>query len=289
MTLCIASDYQSYAGSYIAASGMQVFDPYQSGALKNCSLIAAMASCAWTGKGAWYKSVASEMLAASYSLNFYDYNSAIGPVYPTSKLPQVPKGSLIYAKSTTAGECWPSIIEKGYYMARDKLRQITSDTPDPEYYNDDTRNPTGVPATVLFQLLNTEPKKRSVLLNGTDYAKMIWPDLLSICIGRGSLLKIRYPAIAYSYATSQAPITARHSYSILGLAGTYDATNGWTSKYIVLRDPWAVTTDPGFSSNEMLTSGTWVGGVDFAKKDGIFALRADLFPVYFQGYAYAVI
>ena len=298
MTYCLLADWQQFTGNYITAAGMDGIDPVQSGLLKNCSLIAAMASCAWVGKGAWYKSVTQNLpVQSSYSLQFYDYNSTVRPASPSSKLPQVPLGNLIYAKSATVGECWPSIIEKAYYQSRDSIRGIITDTPDLEYYNDVTTNPTGVPAAVLYQLLNTEPIKRSKTLNGSDYNEgMIWSNLLSICQGRVPNLKIRYPAVAYSFDSVQAgwkpgTISPQHSYSILGLAGTVDTATppNWKTKYIVLRDPWAVTTDPGFASPEMLTSGSWINSINFAAKDGIFALRSDLFPMYFQGYAYAVV
>jgi hypothetical protein len=298
MTYSLISDWQSYTGNYITAIGMAGLNPVQSGRLKNCSLIAAIASSAWTGKGGWYQYTTKDApVGSSYDLQFFDYNASVPRVKPSSKLLQEPLGNLIYAKSTI-NECWPSIIEKGYYMSRDRItRSIDNDTPDMEYYNDEKINPTNDPAAVLYQLLHTPVIiKISKTTYGTDYKEpMIWSNLLSIStLGRIPKLKIRYPAVAYTYDTIQpdwttSTISPKHSYSILGLAGTVDASQNWTGKYIVLRDPWAVTTDPTLTFPDVLTSGTWLGNIDFAKRDGIFALHSDLFPTYFQGYAYAMI
>jgi hypothetical protein len=290
MCACNPADYVQWKGNFITAVGMTGVDPVQSPRLDNCSLIAALSACGWTGKGAWYKSVAANAaVAGSYSLQFYDYKGAVPLVKPSSKLPQDLQGNLLYAKSAKGTECWPGIIEKGYYMARDRLRNIDSDTPDMEYYNDTTKNPTLDPPTVLYQLFRAEPVKRSTVLNGTDYKEgMIWSNLKSICSGKAPLLKILYPAVAYSYERSDT-FSPKHTYSILGLAGTLDTDlKTWTSKYIVLRDPLNVSWEPPLKSPDVLTSGKWLSGIDFAARDGIFAISSDLFPTYFQGYAYVV-
>jgi hypothetical protein len=293
-------DQQQFNGNYITATGMDAIDPVQSTRLVNCSLIAAISSCAWTGKGPWYKNVGanSEVVASSYNLQFYDYNKQVPPVKTSSKLPQDPVGNLIYAKSSTASECWPGIIEKGYYMSRDRiLRNIDNDNPDLEYYNDQQVNPTNDPSSVLYHLLAAEPQKRSKLLNGTDYKEgMIWSDLKQICtLGRVPNLKIKHPAVAYTFDKVQDDwktntISPKHTYSILGLAGTVDTANppNWTSKYVVLRDPRGANAEPTLPAPDMLTAGSWINGINFATRDGIFALRSDLFPVYFQGYSYSV-
>ena len=159
---------------------MAGFDPAQSPLLDNCNLIAAISACGWTKKGAWFKNVAAnEPVADSYNLQFYDYNNKNVPVVsPKKYLPQNPEGTLLYGKSTTDTECWPGIIEKGYYMARDRLRGIDSNTPDMEYYNDVKINPTKDPGTVLFQLLNVEPVRRSTAINGSDYKEaLVWNDM----------------------------------------------------------------------------------------------------------------
>ena len=167
---------------------MAGFDPAQSPLLDNCNLIAAISACGWTKKGAWFKNVAvNEPVADSYNLQFYDYNNKNVPVVsPKKYLPQNPEGTLLYGKSTTDTECWPGIIEKGYYMARDRLRGIDSNTPDMEYYNDVKINPTKDPGTVLFQLLNVEPVRRSTAINGSDYKEpLVWNDMnMVICTGR---------------------------------------------------------------------------------------------------------
>jgi hypothetical protein len=288
-------DQQQFNGNYITATGMDAIDPVQSTRLVNCSLIAAISSCAWTGKGPWYKNVGAnnEVVAKAYNLQFYDYSKQVPPVNPSSKLPQDPVGNLIYAKSTTASECWPGIVEKGYYMSRDRiLRNIDNDNPDIEYYNDPQVNPTNDPPSVLYHLVGSNPQKRSKLLYGTDYKEgMIWANLKQISTGRVPSLRIKYPAVAYTFDKIQEnwktdTISLKHTYSILGLVDTSTAADP-ASKYIVLRDPKAVDSEPSLNYPDMLTKGAWFNGIDFAKKEGIFAIRSDLFPVYFQGYSYS--
>jgi hypothetical protein len=289
-------DQQQWNGNYITAT-MTVFDPVQSTVLDNCNLIAAIASCAWTGKGGWYKNVADEAVAKSYNLQFYDTNKPVPQVSPSSKLPQNPLGNLIHARSATANECWPGIIEKGYYMSRDRiLRDIDSDNPDIEYYNNELVNPTNDAPTVLYHLLNVIAEKRSKLLYGSDYTEaMIWSNLKQISAGRVPNFKIKYPAVAYTFTKAQDDwktdtISPRHTYSILGLIdNTTIPPKDPLSKYIVLRDPRGAGGEPSLLPPAMLTAGAWLNSIDFAKRDGIFALRSDLFPTYFQGYAYAVI
>lgn len=288
----MCADYVQWKGNYITAAGMAGVDPVQSKDLANCNLIAAIASCSWTGKGAWFKSVAADdPVAAAYNLQFYDYYKDVPLVAPTSKLPQSPLGTLVYGRSQTANECWPGIIEKGYYMSRDRiLRNINNDSPDMPYYNNSDVNPTKDPATVLYHLFKIEPQKRSKVLYGTDYTEgMIWSNLKSISAGRPPNLKINYPAIAWS-STDTAMFSKGHTYAILGVAGTIDSATppNWTSKYIVMRDCLNITWEPTVSGTNVLTKGKWLNGIDFAVRDGIFALRSDLFPIHFPGYTYVV-
>lgn len=292
MCACNPADYVQWRSNYLTAPGMAGVDPVQSKDLYNCNLIAAIASCAWTGKGAWYKSATSDVpVAASYSLQFYDYNYSVPVVTPLPTLPQNPPGTLSYGRSQTASECWPGIIEKGYYMSRDRiLRNINNNTPDMVYYNNSEVNPTKDPATVLYHLFKIAPQKRSRVLYGTDYTEgMIWSNLKSITQGRVPNLKINYPAIAWSTADT-ALFSRGHTYAILGLAGTVDTANppNWTSKYIVMRDCLNISWEPAVSGTNVLTKGIWLNGIDFSVRDGIFALRSDLFPIHFAGYAYVV-
>lgn len=112
----------------------------------------------------------------------------------------------------------------------------------------------------------------------------VFLELEKICTGVIPYKKIKFPAVAWTKTDAPAPITNKHTYSILGLAGTKTPGGAWLTKYIVLRDPKNVAADPGFGANEVLAS-KWLM-FDFTQKDGIFALKADLFPTYFQGYAY---
>ena len=291
MCACTPELFKEWKKNYITYTGMAGIDPAQSALLNNCNLIAAISACGWTKKGAWFKNVtADQSVADSYNLQFYDYNNKTVPVVsPNKYLPQNPEGTLLYGKSTTGTEYWPGIIEKGYYMARDRLRGIDSNTPDMEYYNDVKINPTMDAGTVLFQLLNVEPVRRSTAINGTDYKEaLVWNDMnVSICAGFPPSRRAVRPAIAYSFPDSKV-FSPQHTYTILGQAGT-SIGRTWTSKYIVLRDSRNTTWEPDLQAPDVLTKGIWLDSIDFAVKDGIFAIKSDLFPVYFQGYAYAVV
>lgn len=265
---------------------MSVEDPAQSDLVENCSLIAAMASCAWLKKGNWFKYVTvDDPLRESYQFTFYDYQKSI-PQFSTSPAIQLSNGIPLYARSTTIGESWPGIVEKAYYISRDYLRGLWDDPanldsayqPDIVYYNPEERNPTANPKTVLFHLLGVEPKYYDSL------PADVFLELEKICTGVIPYKKIKFPAVAWTKTDAPAPITNKHTYSILGLAGTKTPGGAWLTKYIVLRDPKNVAADPGFGANEVLAS-KWLM-FDFTQKDGIFALKADLFPTYFQGYAY---
>jgi hypothetical protein len=282
------ANYWGTYGVYIDAPGMSGVDPAQSGLLQNCNLIAAMASCAWTGKGAWFKSVASdEALQSSYPFTMYDFNQTI-PQFTTTPeiLLSSQTGTPVYARSTTSGESWPGIVEKAYYKSREWLLSGTwTDKPNLEKFNDVSINPTSNPSAVLYHLFGKEVTTNTINTTGDA----IFSALDQLCIGRIPLRKIIYPAVACTFTNAASPITAGHTYSILGLAGTKTASGAWATKYIVLRDPKNVTTDPVFSgTGDVLTSGTWVNAINFANRDGIFALRADLFPTYFEKYAYVV-
>lgn len=299
MMLCSCSItgavWQNY-GKYIIAAGMEGKDPAQSGLLKNCSLVAALASCGWTRKGAWFKSVTTDdVLQSSYFFTLYDYNVTIPQFSVPPALLQYPVGTLIYTKSTTSGESWPGVVEKAYYKSREYVSSRTwTDQPDAEKFNDEAINPTGNPAAVLYHLLGRTVT--SATYGSAGYTgDTIFGTLNNISTGRNPNRKILYPAVAWAKATAEASwvpntIVPKHTYSILGVAGSGHLSGTtwiWDTKYIVLRDPFTVTRDPAFGSGDMLTTGTW-NAIDFSSADGIFALRADLFPRYFQGYAYAV-
>jgi hypothetical protein len=286
----VIEPWEPFNGEYVNSNGegKTVKKPIQSGLLTNCSLIAAIASCAWTKKPP--VSTAQE-LPPPYCYSFYDYNN---PQYDTSSselLPQI-NGKLIYAKSSDPNECWPGMIEKAYYQSREHIQFVDNDKPDYIKFNqDDPNNPTKDPKAVLKQLTNVEPVYK--------YAKTT-PDnfqfIKGLCTGVAPNLRIKYPAVAWTYDVEQAnypmndgTIALKHTYSLLGVTGAV-SKGVFTSKYIVLRNPWgpsAQSPDPQLTATSLFTDTPWFG-INLADADGIFALRADLFPMYFDQYAWVV-
>ncbi len=80
-------------------------------------------------------------------------------------------------------------------------------------------------------------------------------------------------------------INARHTYSLLGVTGTWEPT--WTSKFIVLRNPYGKS-----KGDPVMPAGISIHGsgvvLILADIDGIFALQIDQFVKYFEGYAWVV-
>jgi len=285
-------------GRYITDPGTEAGDPVQSGLLVNCSLIASVASCASTGKGAIITQYQSRDLLDKYAFNFYDYNKKIPVINCSSALPQYPQGSLIFGSSSTAGEAWPGIIEKAYYQSREYcLTGAVPEKPDYLKFNTEAINPTKDPSTVLYQITGANTANTKKVAGQADYKPdQIFSTLYSMSTGVAPNSKMIYPTIAWTYAVppdgsvwADGTIAAKHAYSVLGLTGTFNArTRSWLTKYIVLRNPWGpVKRDPALPADNLFT-GAWCG-INLALPDAIFALRYDLFTRYFQGFAWAVI
>jgi hypothetical protein len=298
----VANPFWAPYGQYIKDPGTDYADPVQSGLLINCSLIASLASCAMAAsvghKAAFISQYQSKDLIDPYYFNFYDYIKGMHNIKCPCALPQYPQGSLIYGSSSTALEAWPGIIEKAYYQSRSYcLDGAVPEKPDYLRFNDEAINPTKNPAAVLYQLTGADTTNTKMVAGGAGYnADQIFNTLLGISSGVAPNQKMLYPTVAWTYAVppdgdvwADGTIAAKHAYSILGITGVYNArTRTWTSKYIVLRNPWGpVKKDPALPAENLFT-GTW-NGLDLKLQDGIFALRHDLFTKYFQGFAWAAI
>jgi len=288
-------------GTYMVKT-CDVTDPVQGGSLFNCSLIAVLASLAWKQK-------IGDQPTPPYKFKFYRYdqnNNVVGDAISTDKrLPLDSKGMLMHAKSATQTEIWPALWEKAYYKWLEKLAGIDTDTPDYCNYNQWQS-----PVTLLFQLTAKSPY--TIKSDGTSSmnADAVFSDIDGVCDGCRSTTNriIRYPAVAWTfdsaaanpanaanpsdppYPYSDSTIKEQHCYSLLGVAGKKDSSGKWTDKYIVLRNPFGpIKGDPnlpGFLYNAAIV---WCFTNNLADTtDGIFALRADQFVMYFAGYSRVV-
>lgn len=296
------------AGTYTVGT-RDVTDPVQGGFLPNCSLIAVLASLAW-------KKILIDQPQEPYTFKFYRYdqdNKVVeDSISTTGRLPLDASGKLKHAKSSTATEIWPALWEKAYYKWLEKLAGIDTDTPDYCKY-DQWQSP----ETLLFQL--TGKSLYSVKSDGKTSlnADTVFKDIDGVCDTYGRITTnrtIRAPAAAWTYASAAenpansadptnpvypySPDTApgslidkRHTYSLLGVVGKKDSNANWTEKYVVLRNPYGpVLKDPSLPVGLYTVSGLWCStNINLADNtDGIFALRADQFVNYFQGYVRTV-
>lgn len=282
-------------GKYTINSERSGTDPVQSGIMKNCSLISALASCAWVKKASLVTEDQPRDTIHPFSYDIYDITKGWIRVCPSAGLLQSPLGTLVHASSSTPYETWPSILEKAYYMSRSVAATgASTDKPDYTLYANDTNNP----ITVLRQVTGVVPGRLTKAANPDVYTpENIFARIAALSPGLAGYTKIRHPAIAWTGkvpAVYDGTIAPRHSYSILGVAGDCTqvtrSTLEWKNKYIVLRNPWgAKPGDPtAFAGNALYTATDWCT-MKFTTNDGIFALRADLFYQYFDGFAWAVI
>jgi len=270
-------DYYSSGGTLGTFGTPEVKDPVQGRFLNNCSLIAAFASLAWKGK----ISVQPPGPKIIYSFQFYP---AAKPQKTDGMLPLDSMGNLMHAKSDTPTEIWPALYEKAYYQWLDKLG-LDNASARPDYCS---HTEWQSPVTVLSQLTGMAVSQKT----GLD-AEAAFNDIDAFCVNLVSNTNraIKSPAVAWTYDTgsqySDTTIKNQHTYSLLGVAGKRDTHGYWTDKYVVLRNPYGKGKgDPALPSGSLYTGALWCKNINFSDSDGIFALKYDLLPRYFAGYAW---
>jgi hypothetical protein len=145
------------------------------------------------------------------------------------------------------------------------------------------------PVTVLKQLTGKTPFQQNCLNANPD---TVFSNIDTLCADYNRNITnrlIKYPAVAWTNDSgsqyADTTIALQHSYSLLGVTGTKAGTT-WTSKYIVLRNPYGKGKGdpvmPGY-----LYTGSWYT-INVSENDGLFALKADQFVKYFTGYAWVV-
>ncbi len=266
---------------YVGTFGTPEFnDPVQGNYLLNCSLIAAFSSLAWKAK------ITTQPAGPkiTYSFQFYNPNK----LQTTDGMcPLDANGKLLHAKSDTENEIWPALYEKAYYMWLDNINN-PSGRPDYCKYSAGQD-----PVTVLQQLTGkaVSAKPATPLVALTAFNNI---DAFCVNFVTNTNRAIQSPALAWTYEAgaqySDTKIIAKHTYSLLGVAGT--KVNGiWTDRYVVLRNPYGKSRgDPiGLPAGSLYTAAPWCKNINLGNNDGIFALRYDLFAQYFAGYAWVLL
>jgi Calpain family cysteine protease len=258
----------------------EFFDPVQ-GAVANCYFIAAMSSVAWARPY-----VIKQLTRATGQsqqqfvdmIRFYDPSNgnAAHDVEVTELTPVASNGSPIYCRSSEAGEIWPAVYEKAF------AKYVTNDSTD---FPDITKTAWGDCVYASAQLTGMNR-------HYYDTAGRTADDLWNLVRANSLSRRTFNPMTAWTYGSGDAApdhvnyadanLVASHCYSILGWA--YE--NG--QKYIVLRNPWGSTE----ASINTYNGAEWFYDVSrwrpiaFANPDGVFALRADTFKMYFGGLGY---
>ena len=277
-------DYYASGGTIGTFGAPQFNDPVQGKYLQNCSLTAAFASLAWKGK------IPAQPAGpqTTYSFQFYNPNKlqqvdGMTPLDANTKL--------LHAKSDTENEIWPALYEKAYYMWLDKINN-SSGRPDYCKYA-----AWQSPVTVLNQLTGMNALQKDCQRDFTSSDAVFSYINDTLCANFNPIATNRtlmYPAAAWTYnpnvrnpygvTFSDATIAAQHTYSLLGVTGT-KAGATWTSKFIVLRNPYGKGKgDPG---GVTLYNGNWCNN-NLGISDGLFALAVDQFMKYFEGFTWVV-
>jgi hypothetical protein len=146
---------------------------------------------------------------------------------------------------------------------------------------------------VLKQLTGKNPGSKTDCLNANPDA--VFASIDNLCANHALSITnrvIKFPAVAWTdvagaqYAANT--ITAQHSYSLLGVTGTKAGSPpAWTTKYVVLRNPYGKGKGDPVMLPEFLFTGAWYT-INLSEPDGVFALRADQFVKYFAGYTWVV-
>lgn len=277
-------DYYASGGTLGTFGTPELNDPVQGKYLNNCSLIAAFSSLAWK------KKISTQPAGPkiTYSFQFYNPNKL---QQADGMTPLDANGKLLHAKSDTENEIWPALYEKAYYM---KLDGINDPSVRPDYCKYAAWQS---PVTVLNHLTGKTPFQKDCK-NDFPSADEVFKYINdSLCTNWNPLATnrtLKYPAVAWTYdpavrnpykvAFSDATIAAKHSYSLLGVTGI-KAGATWTSKYIVLRNPYG--SGKGDPTGVTLFNGTWCN-FDLATIDGLFALAIAEFVKYFEGFTWVV-
>jgi hypothetical protein len=258
------------------AEAAEFFDPVQ-GAVANCYLIAAMSAVAWAqpyrirhltrATGAGQQQFVNKVQlfdSGTHTSSDVEVSDAI-PIRYSNNRP-------MYARSSEAGETWPSILEKAYAKWESGHTGDTPSIPSTAY---------GSPARACAEL--TGLSKWSVATAGSSA-----DDLWSLVRQNSRSHRTFNPMVASTYGSGQdspdkvvyadANLVANHAYTVLG----WDYRDG--KKYVILRNPWGSTeaTQGSLAGTAWFYDISWWRSISLAESDGVFGLETSVFKSYFS-------
>ena len=272
-------------------------DPVQGLAI-DCYFIAALKPLAWTCPSR----LKNPNSAGSISARFYtdpnkplSFATVTATVNDNLPVDDPATCNLQCAKSNTQDEIWPGIYEKMFasYLGIPCCGGVAGQ---PDICN---QMPDGNPLFTLFNL--TGWQQVPILTSAFSDGNAIFTEVNKLVAGN----KVKYPTVAWTkhgFQVSGSAVVPDHSYSVLG---TYSLPG---ANYIVLRNPCGtITRCPDIA---MIDTGSWTytdtmyvqGAIPgslppgmgtwptltrpFDLSIGLFALEANEFRNYFEGYGY---
>lgn len=250
------------------------FDSPVQGALGDCWLIAALSAVAWSlpySIDHRTRPTSANEVDHVDELTFYGKgygrDAPTGSVEVTDDVVVTNSGDIIvYCRSNNIGEMWPAVYEKAF------AKWTTGNTTDEPNITTLTG---GDPALATAQLTNRQPVYYDTASRSAD-------DLWTIVRANSLSYRTFNPMTAWTYATGNQfngiNIAANHAYTILGWAFQNN------KKYIVLRNPWGYWEPNGLNSYQgilqFFDESFWLP-INMIPDDGIFALEADAFKLYY--------
>lgn len=260
----------------------EFFDPVQ-GAVANCYFIASLASVAWARPYVVAQRTRATGNDNESFMNMVEFfRNGTAEKYEVSDKINVNSNSQkpMYARSSEAGEIWPSIYEKAFAKY------------DTGYTGDKPNVAATAFGSTIGALETITGLKRQTFKTVDLTADQIYQTVRENCIS----YKTFNPMAAWTYGSGanspdnvdygDANLVANHAYSILG----WHYANGM--KYIVLRNPWGSTEASvdtfngtwGAHDAPYYGGPGWWRGVNTALNDGTFVLRVETFKKYFAGF-----
>ncbi len=270
----VVGSWRAVAPADYVVSDVSYLDPVQ-GPIADCYLISSMISLAWSRPADWTAQV--KETGQQYTYKFYKGPAANPKVKDLkAQLPLNENKKFAYARSSNPAETWPGMFEKAYVMSELGL----SGEPTPSEYKQIDR---AVEPQIACRAL-AGGADQVLRDQGDNLFKHIWTR----CGPRGVT---REPTMAWTwdqtmikkrgFTWSGTALRREHAYAVLGVM------KQGNPQYVVLRDPWGWVKHCGetHAAERQWTPGAGTSGVDTVNlnpKNGVFALRKDVFDKCFQ-------
>jgi hypothetical protein len=252
----------------------QFNDPIQ-GALGDCWLIAALAAVSWSMPTAIdHRTRPTSTVQTDHVNQLTFYSKGFGRDAPTATMEVTDNivvtktnNQVVYCNTPDPGEFWPAIYEKAFAKWTTKN---TTDQPNIASLSG------GDPALATAQLTNRKPTYY-------DTSSRSGEDLWGIVRSNSLSYRTFNPLTAWTYASGNqyngSNIAANHAYTILGWAFQNN------KQYIVLRNPWGFSEPSGANTYQGLLQffdQSFWRPINIIGDDGVFALEADAFKLYYS-------